>query len=58
MNLPCSLSGLFKLTSSGLAVGQIKDLGTGNFGIARLMQDRMTGELVAVKFLERGDKVG
>ncbi|CAL8470696.1 g10238 [Coccomyxa elongata] len=35
----------------------IKDIGSGNFGVAKLMKDRLTGELVAVKFIERGDKI-
>ena len=38
--------------------GQVKELGSGNFGVAKLMKDRSTGELVAVKFIERGEKVG
>lgn len=36
---------------------QIKDIGSGNFGIARLMKDTVSSELVAVKFIERGEKV-
>ena len=36
---------------------QIKDIGSGNFGVAKLMRDKATGELVAVKFIERGEKV-
>lgn len=35
----------------------IKDLGSGNFGVAKLMRHRKSGELVAVKFIERGDKI-
>lgn len=35
----------------------VRDIGSGNFGIARLMRDRQTDELVAVKYIERGDKV-
>ncbi|GMH34694.1 hypothetical protein BSKO_02555 [Bryopsis sp. KO-2023] len=35
----------------------VKDLGSGNFGTARLMRNRKTGDLVAVKFIERGDKI-
>ena len=35
----------------------IKDIGSGNFGVAKLMKDRFTGELVAVKFIERGEKI-
>ncbi|GAU49136.1 hypothetical protein TSUD_191380 [Trifolium subterraneum] len=34
----------------------VRDIGSGNFGIARLMQDKQTKELVAVKYIERGDK--
>jgi hypothetical protein len=36
---------------------QIRDLGSGNFGVAKLMRDKQTNELVAVKFIERGPKV-
>ena len=36
---------------------QIRDIGSGNFGVAKLMRDRKSGELVAVKFIERGEKV-
>ncbi|RZC55192.1 hypothetical protein C5167_014039 [Papaver somniferum] len=35
----------------------VKDIGSGNFGIARLMRDKQTRELVAVKYIERGDKI-
>ncbi|KAL3613707.1 Serine/threonine-protein kinase srk2i [Castilleja foliolosa] len=35
----------------------IRDIGSGNFGVARLMRDKQTKELVAVKYIERGDKV-
>lgn len=35
----------------------LKDLGAGNFGVARLAKDKRTGELVAVKYTERGKKV-
>nr|GMD51783.1 serine/threonine-protein kinase SRK2I-like [Ipomoea batatas]GMD55245.1 serine/threonine-protein kinase SRK2I-like [Ipomoea batatas] len=35
----------------------VKDIGSGNFGIARLMRDKQTKELVAVKYIERGDKI-
>ncbi|RRT35914.1 hypothetical protein BHE74_00040333 [Ensete ventricosum] len=34
----------------------VKDIGSGNFGIARLMRDKQTKELVAVKYIERGEK--
>lgn len=35
----------------------VKDIGSGNFGVARLMRNRETKELVAMKYIERGYKV-
>jgi hypothetical protein len=35
----------------------IKDIGSGNFGVAKLVRDVRTKELFAVKFIERGMKV-
>lgn len=35
----------------------VRDIGSGNFAVARLMRDKLTKELVAVKYIERGDKV-
>ena len=35
----------------------LKELGSGNFGVARLARDKKTEELVAVKYIERGKKV-
>lgn len=35
----------------------VKELGSGNFGVARLVRDKKTKELVAVKYIERGKKV-
>ncbi|KAH1242716.1 Serine/threonine-protein kinase SRK2E [Glycine max] len=35
----------------------VRDIGSGNFGVARLMRDKHTEELVAVKYIERGDKM-
>ncbi|WCJ20768.1 Serine/threonine-protein kinase SRK2A [Euphorbia peplus] len=35
----------------------IKDLGSGNFGVARLVKDKKTKELLAVKTIERGKKI-
>lgn len=35
----------------------VKDIGSGNFGVARLMRHRETKELVAMKYIERGHKV-
>ncbi|MED6183236.1 Serine/threonine-protein kinase srk2e [Stylosanthes scabra] len=35
----------------------VRHIGSGNFGVARLMRDKHTNELVAVKYIERGDKI-
>lgn len=35
----------------------VKDLGAGNFGVARLMRHKETKELVAMKYIDRGHKV-
>ncbi|XP_021733320.1 serine/threonine-protein kinase SAPK7-like [Chenopodium quinoa] len=35
----------------------MKQLGAGNFGVARLMRHKETKELVAMKFIERGQKI-
>ncbi|CAJ1929767.1 unnamed protein product [Sphenostylis stenocarpa] len=35
----------------------VRDIGSGNFGVARLMRDKQTQELVAVKYIERGKKI-
>lgn len=35
----------------------IRNLGAGNFGVAKLVRDKVTGELYAVKFIERGKKI-
>ncbi|KAI9087031.1 hypothetical protein K1719_030992 [Acacia pycnantha] len=35
----------------------LKDLGSGNFGVARLVRDKKTRELAAVKYIERGKKI-
>uniref|UniRef100_A0A0C9RPL7 non-specific serine/threonine protein kinase n=1 Tax=Wollemia nobilis TaxID=56998 RepID=A0A0C9RPL7_9CONI len=35
----------------------VKDIGAGNFGVARLMRDKKTKELVAMKYIERGHKI-
>jgi hypothetical protein len=36
----------------------VRNIGSGNFGVARLMRNRETRELVAVKLIERGPRVG
>lgn len=35
----------------------VKDIGSGNFGVAKLARDRCTNEFFAVKFIERGLKI-
>lgn len=35
----------------------VRDIGAGNFGVARLMRDKQTMELVAVKYIERGKQI-
>lgn len=35
----------------------VKDIGSGNFGVAKLLRDKKTRELVAVKFIERGRRI-
>ncbi|KAK1430507.1 hypothetical protein QVD17_13303 [Tagetes erecta] len=35
----------------------LKELGSGNFGVARLVRDKKTKELLAVKYIERGAKI-
>ncbi|OIT07382.1 PREDICTED: serine/threonine-protein kinase SAPK1-like isoform X1 [Nicotiana attenuata] len=35
----------------------VKDLGSGNFGVAKLVRDKLTKQLFAVKFFERGQKI-
>ncbi|XP_030539418.1 serine/threonine-protein kinase SRK2B-like [Rhodamnia argentea] len=35
----------------------IKEIGSGNFGVARLMRNKETKELVAMKYIERGRKI-
>ncbi|KAL9265401.1 Serine/threonine-protein kinase SAPK2-like protein [Drosera capensis] len=35
----------------------IKELGSGNFGVAKLARDTWNGELYAVKYIERGQKI-
>lgn len=35
----------------------MKNIGSGNFGVAKLVKDKWTGELFAVKYIERGHKI-
>lgn len=35
----------------------LKDIGSGKFGVAKLVRDKWSGELYAVKYIERGQKV-
>jgi len=39
------------------AYEEVRDLGKGNFGITKLMRHKATGEMVAIKFVERGPKI-
>jgi serine/threonine protein kinase len=51
---------LFFLLLLSLAMDRfevVKEIGSGNFGVARLLRDKKTKELVAVKYIERGSKV-
>lgn len=41
-----------------LSLMQIRDLNSGTFGFVQLARDKQTGEMIACKFIERGDKVG
>ncbi|KAB2597466.1 serine/threonine-protein kinase SAPK2-like [Pyrus ussuriensis x Pyrus communis] len=34
-----------------------KDIGSGNFGVAKLVKDKWSGERFAIKFIERGQKI-
>ena len=34
-----------------------KTLGQGNFGTAKLMRHKASGQLLAIKYIERGDKI-
>ncbi|PPD86314.1 hypothetical protein GOBAR_DD16778 [Gossypium barbadense] len=51
------------LSGKKLAIGKmekyevVKDLGAGNFGVARLLRHKDTKELVAMKYIERGHKI-
>ncbi|CAF2178954.1 unnamed protein product [Brassica rapa] len=35
----------------------VKDIGSGNFGVAKLVRDKVSKELFAIKFIERGHKI-
>lgn len=35
----------------------VKDIGSGNFGVAKLVRDKWTNEFCAIKFIERGQKI-
>lgn len=36
---------------------KIKDLNSGTFGFVQLAKEKATGEIIAIKFIERGEKV-
>ncbi|KAL1540803.1 Serine/threonine-protein kinase sapk2 [Salvia divinorum] len=35
----------------------VKDIGSGNFGVAKLVREKWSGELYAIKYIERGKKI-
>lgn len=35
----------------------LKDIGSGNFGVAKLVKDKSSGDLFAVKYIDRGQKI-
>ncbi|CAH8258553.1 unnamed protein product [Arabidopsis lyrata] len=35
----------------------VKDIGSGNFGVAKLVREKFSKELFAIKFIERGQKI-
>ncbi|MBA0831415.1 hypothetical protein Goarm_015885 [Gossypium armourianum] len=35
----------------------LKDIGSGNFGVAKLVREKWSGDLYAVKYIERGPKI-
>ncbi|CAO2834335.1 unnamed protein product [Amaranthus hypochondriacus] len=35
----------------------VRDIGSGNFGVAKLVKDKWTNDFLAVKFIERGHKI-
>ncbi|KAI4325511.1 hypothetical protein MLD38_030899 [Melastoma candidum] len=56
---PAGLSGLappaeLPIVNDGYRYDFIRKIGSGNFGVTWLMRDRVSGELVAVKYIERG----
>ena len=36
----------------------LKDIGAGNFAVTKLVREKCSGVLYAVKLIERGNKVG
>ena len=43
--------------TDGRRLQQIQHVGSGNFGVAKLMRDKQTGQQVVLKFLERGEGI-
>ncbi len=56
-SLPLRASSPPALPREAGARPQIKDLNSGTFGFVQLCKDKTTGELTAIKFIERGEKV-
>lgn len=36
---------------------KVQDLSSGSFGFVQLCRHKQTGEMVAIKFMERGDRI-
>lgn len=54
----CGLMGFsHRADLRGAHTPQVKEIGAGNFGIVRLERNKATGELVAIKYIERGERV-
>ena len=54
---PRAAAGALLTASRACVCVQIKDLNSGTFGFVQLALDKTTGRNVAIKFIERGDKV-
>ncbi len=38
-------------------IAQVRDINSGTFGFVELAMDKLSGQHVAIKFIDRGDKV-
>lgn len=54
----CAVPAARELTMQPMSLrAQIKDLNSGTFGFVQLAKEKATGEIIAIKFIERGEKV-